>query len=170
MRVPTIYARVRRHWLSIRVLTNKGCIGEYEGTASIAVRQAGAADGEVIAAGDEAIALDGGQDVHLHHAFNHPRVLIGGFDSALLVVRHFLRRACHGRLPLLGFTLVLHVQEELEGGLTDVESRALMELGLRAGARKVVICQEPQTLSDDEIMQIRPKMLTSTWGPNGFIP
>ena len=166
MRVPTIYARVRRHWLSIRVLTNKGCIGEYEATASIAVR--GAAEGEVIAAGEEAEAWDGTPDVLLHHAFDHPRVLIAGFDSALLVLRHFLRLACHGRLPLLGFTLVLHVQEELEGGLTDVESRALMELGLRAGARKVVICQEPQTLSDDEIMQIRPKQLTGTWGRNGF--
>ena len=135
----TVYLRVRRHWLSVRVVPRQGEAVQVEGIARIAVRQPNKGNQEVIGIGEEAIAFANLPDVTIHDAFCHPRVLIGGFDEARLVVYEFLRRACGGKKPLLRFGMVIHVAADLEGGLTDVEDRALQELGLRLGASHVTV-------------------------------
>ena len=149
-----VYVRIRPHWVSVRVLPHRGGATQTEGMARVVMgRTINGAEG-VIALGDEASTLAAGQGVTIHEAFCHPRVLIGGIDKAQLVVGEFLRRACGGKKPLLRFRMVIHLPDEVEGGLTDVEERALMEFGLRLGASRVVISQEPVELSDEQVVAL----------------
>ena len=136
---PSVSLTVRRHWLSIRVVPRRGEIVQLEGMARIAVRHTPKGGTEVAAIGEEATAFANDGDVTVHDAFCHPRVLIGGFDEAELVVRTFLRQAFGGRKPVLPFSLVIYIAEELEGGLTDIEKRAFEHLGLRLGAGSVSV-------------------------------
>lgn len=151
----TIYVRIRPRWVSVRVVPRQGEATQAEGVAKIAARLTTKGIEKVVAIGEEANAIAGGQDVTIYEAFCHPRVLIGGVDKAQLVVGEFLRRACAGRTPLLRFHMVIHLADEVEGGLTDVEERALMELGLRLGASRVLIHQGPEDLSDEQIVALR---------------
>lgn len=133
-----VHLSIRKHWLSVRVVSRQAEDEPVEGTARVAVRH-GDGSPHVVGIGEEAASFSETRDVVVHNAFCHPRVLIGGFDDAKLVVREFLRRACGGRKPPLRFPLVVHILEELEGGLTDVEERAFQELGLRLGAGSVAV-------------------------------
>ena len=81
-----VYVRIRPHWVSVRVLPHRGGATQTEGMARVVMgRTINGAEG-VIAFGDEASTLAAGQDVTIHEAFCHPRVLIGGVDKAQLVV------------------------------------------------------------------------------------
>ncbi len=131
-----VHLSVRKHWLSVRVTA--GQTEPVEGTARVAVRHRERGQ-QFAAIGEESDAFRDTRDVVIHDAFCHPRVLIGGFDDAKLVVGEFLRRACGGKKPLLRFRMVIHILEELEGGLTDVEERAFQELGLRLGASTITV-------------------------------
>jgi hypothetical protein len=51
-------------------------------------------------------------------------------------------------------TMILHPQDRLEGGLSDVERRALIELGLITGARKVLLYDQSVELSDEQILNL----------------
>lgn len=137
-----LHLSVRKHWLSVRVTSGLAETEPVEGTARVAVRQEERGQ-QVVAIGEEADAFRDTRDVTIHDAFCHPRVLIGGFDEALLVAREFLRRACGGKKPPLRFRLVIYIMEELESGLTDMEERAFQELGLRLGASTVSVHSEP---------------------------
>lgn len=135
----TVYLRIRRHWLSVQVVPRHGEAVQIEAMARISVRNSSKSTQEVIAIGEEATAFANMPDVRIYDAFCHPRVLIGGFDEAERVAREFIRRAFGGKMPLLGFRMVIYVVEELKGGLTDVENRALQELGLRLGSKEVIV-------------------------------
>ena len=150
----TIYVRIRPRWVSVRVVPRQGEATQAEGVAKIAARLTTKGIEKVVAIGEEANAIAAGQGVTIHEAFCHPRVLIGGVDKAQLVVGEFLRQACGGKKPLLRFRMVIHLPDEVEGGLTDVEERALMEFGLRLGASRVVISQEPVELSDKQVVAL----------------
>ncbi len=149
-----VYIRIRRHWVSVRALPRRGEPTQIEGTARVAIGQAISGAEQVVAFGDEVSASAVGQDVTIHDAFCHPRVLISSIDTAQLVIGEFLRRACGGKRPLLRFRMVIHLPDESEGGLTDVEERALTEIGLRLGAGRVVISQETAELSDEQVVAL----------------
>lgn len=156
-----VYVRIRRHWLSVQVLTSQGCIGEYENTACIAVSSVRGRNGQVIAAGNEAVRLGSQEDVALHDAFNHPRVFVSGVDSTVMVLRHFIREAYKSKRPILRPRMVIHVQEQIEGGLTDVEAVTLMRVALLAGAGGCIISQEPGTLSNFDVLRLAREASTA---------
>lgn len=145
----TAYLRIRRHWLSVRAIPQRGSPVQIEGMARVALHRRD--DGKVAAIGEEAAHISASEEIAVYDAFCHPRVLIGGFDAAEIVVREFLRRACGDRKPWQKFRMVVHPQDDLEGGLTDIEERALHELGLRLGAGSVVIHQGKAELSDADL-------------------
>jgi len=66
--------------------------------------------------------------------FRSPRTLIGHFTSAGQEFREGLRKVRRGLLPPW---VLMHPMELIEGGLTQVESRALAELAHGSGARRV---------------------------------
>lgn len=85
--------------------------------------------------------LQSGREVHLQAdpAFSNPRLLVADFVAA----QHLLQRGIAALLPRRwpGLSrapqLLIQPLERLEGGLSQVEERILLELGLSCGARKV---------------------------------
>lgn len=95
---------------------------------------------EIVAAiGADAQAFSHRPDVVVSNPFLHPRLLVANFQTAEKFLRHAVRRVCKSKLFPPSPRVVIHPQEKLEGGLTDIEIRVLRELCLGAGAREVVI-------------------------------
>lgn len=93
--------------------------------------------------------------LHASPPFSHPRLLVGDFASA----QHALKQAIDALLPkgFLGLRLaprlLIQPMERLEGGLTALELRVLLEMGHGCGARKVRIHVGGE-LSDAEAEQL----------------
>lgn len=85
-----------------------------------------------------------------YNGFDHPRTIIGDFAIAEATLR-LAHQALNGERRIIPSPImVLHPLERVEGGLTHIERRALIELGMGAGARKVYVWEGRQ-LSDPEI-------------------
>jgi rod shape-determining protein MreB len=82
--------------------------------------------------------------------FSHPRMLIGKFQEAENLLKHALKSTYPSKFIKPSLVLIIHPKEILEGGISEIEERVLMELGLGAGARQVKIWQG-HDLSTDEI-------------------
>ena len=79
--------------------------------------------------------------------FRSPRTLIGHFVSADTEFREGIKKVRRG---LLAPWVLMHPMELIEGGITQVESRALIELAAGAGARRVGVW-EGKVLFDDDV-------------------
>jgi rod shape-determining protein MreB len=91
------------------------------------------------------------EPVDIINPFAHPRTLIGDFTVGEQVLKAFVTRMKGSSLFAPAPFIVLHPLGEHEGGLTQVEIRALHELALSAGAREVTIWQG-RALTDEEIL------------------
>ena len=121
---PPVFARIRKSWLALRDLETDR---EVEGHT----------------------ALEDGSD-----GFSHPRALVGDFEAALrLVQRRFkeLQRVTGNRAAVRPAVLV-QILDKLEGGITDLEERAIREL-FQAVGRKVVICEGTIEVSREEVLR-----------------
>ena len=84
--------------------------------------------------------------------FDHPRTLISDFTMAEQLFKAFLHRmSTHAGFLKPAPTIILHPQGDPEGGFTQVERRALRELGLGAGAAQCLIYLGPE-LSDEQLL------------------
>lgn len=114
----------------------------FDEAAAIAIRDARTKQALVEAIGNEAEKLRGRPQVTILYPFAHPRMVVGDFTVAeRLLVMAF--RAFHkGRgwsflRPMV--RVIVHPLRELEGGLTQVERRALEELMQNCGARRIAM-------------------------------
>lgn len=73
--------------------------------------------------------------------FSNQRLLVAEFSIADRLIAKTVQSLMPKRLAFLNAAPKLLIQplERLEGGLSQVEERILMELGMGAGARKVVV-------------------------------
>lgn len=92
-----------------------------------------------LAVGNEARALRGHAGVELANGFQHPRTLLADYSVAEKTLQLLLRKLQPPALLCPAPTVVLQPLEQLEGGLTQVEIRALVELLRGAGARQVYL-------------------------------
>lgn len=146
----TLYVRLTPERLSI-LEVESGKVLEDEPTLVLQTR-----DGrtEMLGVGRQAAAQAGQPGVSLVNGFRHPRTLLADFMVAEQTLRHFVQQALPRSWLKVAPVLVLHPQAMLEGGLTQVEIRALAELGHGAGARKVFVWAGPE-LSREELLQQR---------------
>jgi hypothetical protein len=77
--------------------------------------------------------------------FRSPRTLIGHFTSADKEFREGLKKVRRG---LIAPWVLMHPMELIEGGLTQVESRALIELAAGSGARRVGVWEGQELFGD----------------------
>ena len=89
-----------------------------------------------LAAGREALRYEGSPDVLVFSPFRDGQV--AQYDGAEFLVRDFLKRIRPG-FQLMKPVLCLKVQERT----TQVEEKALIDLGLQSGGGKVFLFQEP---------------------------
>lgn len=73
--------------------------------------------------------------------FSNQRLLVAEFSIADRMIKEAVQSLMPWRLPFFSAPPKLLIQplERLEGGLSQVEQRILMELGMGAGARKVAL-------------------------------
>jgi rod shape-determining protein MreB len=86
----------------------------------------------------------------LINPFQHPRILIADFVLAEKVLMHAFRVVLGSSWLRPMPTVVMHVTEKLEGGLSSIETRAVMELCAGAGAYKTYLW-EGHELSQEEL-------------------
>lgn len=78
-------------------------------------------------------------NIEVTNPLSHPRTILGNFQVAEKLVQYGVKKVLGNRLFGPAPIAIIHPMEKLEGGLTDIEQRALTELALSAGAREVVI-------------------------------
>lgn len=105
----------------------------------------------VLAVGAEAHLQAGSELVQVINPFTHPRTLVSDFTVGEQVFKAFLRRIHPVTLWTLAPALVIHPLGDPEGGFTQIEIRALHEMGLSAGASVVTIWRG-RTLTDQELL------------------
>jgi rod shape-determining protein MreB len=82
--------------------------------------------------------------------FSHPRSILGQFVVGEQTLAKAVAKAYPGKLLKPRPALIVQPMELLEGGLTQIEERALLEMALGAGASQVRIWQGPD-LSPEQI-------------------
>lgn len=81
--------------------------------------------------------------------FTTQRLLVGAFEPAAETLRTALRRT--RRHSLLRPAMLLHPLERIDGGLSEIETRVLVELAASVGAATCVVHVGPE-LSDREVI------------------
>ncbi|WP_271103785.1 rod shape-determining protein [Pseudomonas tohonis] len=92
-----------------------------------------------VAMGQAAKQLEGQPGIELLNGLDHPRTLLANFSVAEQTLKLFVRQLAPKTFYSAAPVLVMHPQERLEGGLTQLETRGLYELSRCAGARKVYV-------------------------------
>jgi actin-like ATPase involved in cell morphogenesis len=113
--------------------TNPQTLAEFNDSPVVALR--GPPNGAVVVAavGHEAEALSG-PDIRRVNPFAHARVVIHEFEIAQALFRYVLQRVLPPRSLLRPHALIQPLRA-LQGGISDVEERALIEAIVAAGAR-----------------------------------
>ncbi|MCQ4348115.1 rod shape-determining protein [Pseudomonas stutzeri] len=132
----TLYLRLQADLLRVLHVESGQTFSE---APLLALRHDGKGQRMPLAAGNAALALDGQPGVELVNGFRHPRSLLADFAVAEQTLQRLLKRIQPPALLRPAPTVVLQPLERLEGGLTQVEIRALIELLKGAGARQVYI-------------------------------
>ncbi|HET7844162.1 MAG TPA: hypothetical protein VFL14_08430, partial [Xanthomonadales bacterium] len=83
--------------------------------------------------------------------FTSTRLLVGDFVVAQELLRCLVDEVAGSRLRF-NRRFVMHAIEMIDGGLSPVEERVLLELAAGAGAKRAV-AWTGRTLSDDEVRQ-----------------
>lgn len=145
----TVYVRIKPERLSVLHLESGN---EHSDVPALAIARK---DGKSVVLGlGQAAAATGGSGVTLANGFKHPRTPIADFTVAEQTLKYFLKRVLPRSLFVPAPILVIHPQAQLEGGLTQIEIRAFVELGLGAGAREVYVWDGPE-LTREELGALR---------------
>jgi rod shape-determining protein MreB len=141
-----IYVRIGRESLTVRdARTGK----ELKEPPLAAIAQGAAKT--LLAIGTEAASLGGRDGVVVVNPFAHPRTPLSDFTTAEALIKAMIRKLDGGRWWLPNPAIVMHLDYPVEGGLTQIEVRALKELGIGAGALHSTVWQGP-VLSDEQVL------------------
>ena len=146
----TVYVRIKPDRMSVLHVESGN---EHSDLPALAIERKNG-KGTVVAVGHAAAAKAGLINVIVANGFKHPRTLLADFTLAEQTLKHFLKLVLRGSLFTPAPVVVIHPQVALEGGLTQIEIRALAELGIGAGARKVFVW-EGRELSKKELRELR---------------
>lgn len=84
--------------------------------------------------------------------FTTPRLLVGQFQIAQNLLKQAVKKMSKGGIVAISPQVLIQPLEMIEGGLSEIEERVLMEVAMGAGASKVVVWVGPE-LSDAEVRQ-----------------
>ncbi len=145
----TVYIRIKPEQLSVlHVESGK----EMTDSPALAIETKGGKS-SIYAVGNQALTLFGQPNITVANGFKHPRTIIADFTVAETTLKYFLRCVLPWKLFSPSPIIVMHPLSSLEGGLTQVEIRALAELGMGAGGRKVYVWDGPE-LSNNNLHEL----------------
>ena len=98
--------------------------------------------------------IEGGRSAHVSSSspFTTHRLLIGDFLAAEAALRRAIAEVQAGPKYLAAPRVVMHPLEMVEGGLSPVENRVLMEVADCAGASRIAVWVGPE-LSDHQVLE-----------------
>jgi len=136
-----LYVRIRSRLLSVRDISSKKAveaaplmaISKGEGRSILAIGAAAAAE-----------AAKSNVEYEIVNGFDHPRSIISDFTVAEKTLQYLFHKVAGMSVTKKVIIrsspiVVLHVLDKIDGGLTQVEIRALLELATGAGAREAYI-------------------------------
>ena len=82
--------------------------------------------------------------------FSHQRSLVGDFTVAQALLKTLVKEVQQGLV--FNTQILIHPLERVDGGLSQIEDRALRELGIGAGATRVAVWIG-DTLTDSEVAE-----------------
>jgi rod shape-determining protein MreB len=136
------YARIDRTRISIRDVSTGAT---FESAARLGLDCAN----RIMSVGD----MNSPNVVRTVEPFEHPRIVISDFACASKLFQYGLQQLSRFKWIVPSPILIIQPLMELTGGLSEIENRALLELGESAGARKTLIhCGK--TLSDQEVVAL----------------
>jgi rod shape-determining protein MreB len=109
---------------------------------------------EVLAIGADAVPMKDQPNITIANPFAHPRSPLSDFTAAELILKTFVHKLLGGRILGRAPVMVLHLAAHLEGGITQIEARALIELGIGAGASRC-FGWLGQDLSDEQLVALQ---------------
>ena len=93
------------------------------------------------------------REVSAQTPFTTTRLLLGQFQAAETLLKQAIRAIGSGSFFQVSPVVVIQPMEMVEGGLSEVEERALRELARSAGARRVFV-HIGAALSDAEVLAL----------------
>lgn len=144
-----VYVQFSPQRLAVRDPVKQISISE---VPEVAIRKTPGKKACVAAVGSAARLAGAEQHTGVHNPFAHPRSLISDFTVAELLLKAFMRRLRGDAILVPSPVVVMHPLGEHVGGLTQVELRAMRELGLGAGASHVRLWEGPD-LTDEQIIR-----------------
>ena len=136
----TMYVQI---WENRLKITNIDTGAIFDEEPVLAIKKTNKGQPTITAFGNKA-SSEIAEDIEHVNPFSHPRSLIADFTAGEKLIQHIFKVLFDGSLFNPSPLAVIHPMEKTEGGLTQVEQRAFMELGAGAGARDVAVYQGPE--------------------------
>ena len=130
------YVRIRPQFLSVRDISAKKTI---EDVPLVAIAKGEKRSILAIGASAAIEASKSKNEYELINGFDHPRSIISDFTVAEKTLQYFFRELIKNEIIRVSPIVVMHVLDKIDGGLTQVEIRALQELAAGAGAREAYV-------------------------------
>ncbi len=106
---------------------------------------------KIVGVGKEARSHLFSPSVIILNPFASPRSLVSDFAVGVQLMKAFMRRILDNSFLATAPKIVLHLQGEFEGDLSQTEIRGFKEMLIGAGARQIVIWQG-RNLGDQELL------------------
>lgn len=136
------YLRVNRERVSVRNVSTGDVV---EVTPKLGLDSAN----KILSVGDPADPFA----VRVLAPFEHPRILINDFTGGEKLIEYVFQKLSGNRVFRPAPIVLVHPDLDLEGGLTQIEARALREMVEGAGARRVYLYYGRQ-LTDKEVSDV----------------
>ncbi len=146
----TIYIEFSDELISVKHVETGNCI---EDKPLLAIKKSQKGKNLVYAVGAEVEQLQNDSTISIHNGFSHPRVCINDFEIAQATLRYFIRKALNNKNIMIRPIIIMHPKKNLQGGLSQIEDRALKELAEAAGARQCYVWVGHQ-LKDVEMISL----------------
>lgn len=88
--------------------------------------------------------------------FSNNRLLFADFINGEAFLIATIKELFEGK-PNSTFNILIQPMEKIEGGLSSVENRALMDVAEYIGGRNIVIYEKTNLLSDDMVLEMVKK-------------
>lgn len=162
---PILYVRIHPDMLTVRDVRNGKSISEPPLMAisgGITVKGSNLQGGtkvsgtnpKMLAIGNDAKTIGVQPNTQIVNPFAHPRTPLSDFTVAEMLIKGFMEKLLRRKRSFIAPNMIFHLAVELEGGITQIESRALKELGASVGAKWCCGWIGPD-LSDEQVMAWR---------------
>ncbi|WP_020582852.1 rod shape-determining protein [Endozoicomonas elysicola] len=141
---PTLYVQIWQHRIKVSDVKT-GQI--FETSSEVGLGNDKKGHTIITSIGQDTISTECGTSQTIN-PFLHPRTIISNFPVATLVLQHAFQRLLSTRSFAPSPVVIMHPMENIEGGLTMIEKRALTELALGSGARKVTVYTGAELMGD----------------------